>query len=243
MVATKSRTGSAFRHPPRPFSGHKRQITGLGTLIAPTIFKREAALEDESPLGEVRVIRLASAPGARESWDRPRVVIYLWAVCELLFVASAWQISSRLRIAVLRAFGADIEKGVVMRPRIRVRFPWKLHIGADSWIGEGVWFHNQDHIYVGKDVVISQETMLTTGSHAYRTDMALITRPIAVEAGAWITSRCMILGGARIGQSALIETMSLVTNVTIPPGEVWGGRPARCTSPSRFQRGPIEAND
>lgn len=173
----------------------------------------------------MRVIRLRSAPGERSTWGRSKARVYLWGIAELLFVTNPWQISSSLRVRVLRAFGAEIGSGVVFRPRTRVRFPWKLHIGADSWIGEGVWFHNQDHIHVGHDVVISQETFLTTGSHAHRRDMALITRPIVIEPGVWITSRCMVLGGTEIGRSALITPMSLVAG-TVPPGTVWGGSPA-----------------
>ncbi|MFC5931725.1 acetyltransferase [Cryobacterium melibiosiphilum] len=156
------------------------------------------------------VINLASAPGERAAWDRSRFTVYLWAAAELIFVTNAWQVSSKVRVAVLRLFGADIGPGVVFRPRTRVKFPWKLHIGADSWIGEGVWFHNQDHIYIGHDVVVSQESFLTTGSHAHRVDMRLLTRPIHVHSGAWITSRCIVLGGANIGRSALLQPMTVV---------------------------------
>lgn len=178
------------------------------------------------------VIDLSKAPGRGESWDRSRAVVYLWALFELLFVTNAWQVSSGLRVGVLRLFGAQIGAGVVFRPRTRVRFPWKLEIGDRSWIGEGVWFHNQDQIRVGHDVVISQETMLTTGSHAHRRDMALITRPITIEPGAWITSRCLVLGGASIGRSALIEPMTVVRG-TVPAGCTWGGNPGAVTG-TRF---------
>lgn len=169
-----------------------------------------------------RVIRLRDAPGSRQSWGRPAAVVYLWAIAERLFVTNSWQPSSRLRVAVLRRFGAAIGQGVVFRPRTRVSFPWKLSIGDDSWIGEGVWFHNQDDITIGHDVVVSQETFLTTGSHRHRIDMALITRPIRVEDGVWITSRCMILGGAHIGRSAVIPPMTTVGGV-VPPGVIWRG--------------------
>lgn len=156
------------------------------------------------------VIDLSQAPGSGESWDRPRAVVYLWSACELLFVSNPWQISSRLRVGVLRAFGAEIGDGVIFRPRTRVKSPWKLHIGERSWIGDGVWFHNQDHVYVGTDVVISQETFLTTGSHRVRSDMGLITSPIRIGDGAWITSRCIVLGGSRIGESAVVQPMTTV---------------------------------
>ncbi|MGN7188371.1 acetyltransferase [Microbacterium enclense] len=171
------------------------------------------------------VIDLSKAPGERAAWDKPAWKVYLWAACELLFVSNPWQISSSLRVRVLRAFGAEIGEHVVFRPRTRVKFPWKLHIGDRSWIGEGVWFHNQDHIHVDRDVVISQETFLTTGSHAHRLDMALITRPIHIEAGAWITSRCVVLGGSRVGRSALISPLSVVNGIQVGSNEMWGGNP------------------
>lgn len=173
----------------------------------------------------VPVISLSGAPGAQDAWDRARPVIYLWAIVELLFVTNPWQISSRLRVRALRLFGADISSGVIFRPRTRVKFPWKLHVGRDSWIGEGVWFHNQDHIYVGNDVSISQETFLTSGSHAHRRDMALVTRPIHIEPGVWITSRCMILGGAHIGRSALVRPLSVVSG-RVAPNTIVGGQSA-----------------
>ncbi|MDN4641332.1 acetyltransferase [Agreia sp. PsM10] len=195
----------------------------------------ESSTPDEAP-----VIDLSKAPGERAAWDRPRIVVYLWAVAELIFVTNAWQISSSLRVRVLRLFGAEIGEGVIYRPRTRVKFPWKLHIGARSWIGEGVWIHNQDHVYIGSDVSISQETMITTGSHAHRTDMALIMRPVTIEDGAWITSRCMVLGGVTVGRSALIGPMTVVKqdvepNSVIAPGDVKNlGRrfPARRTARS-----------
>ncbi|TFD17288.1 acetyltransferase [Cryobacterium sp. TMT1-21] len=186
------------------------------------------------------VINLTNAPGERLAWDRPGAVVYLWAICELLFVYNPWQISSGLRIRVLRAFGAEIGAGVVFRPRTRVKFPWKLHIGDRSWIGEGVWFHNQDHVHVGHDVSISQETMLTTGSHAHRRDMALLTRPITVEPGVWITSRCMILGGAYIGRSSLVRPMTTVEG-RIKPNSIVSGPNAE-TVGIRFPTSPTRSD-
>lgn len=182
------------------------------------------------------VIDLSQAPGSGESWDRPRAVVYLWSACELLFVSNPWQISSRLRVGVLRAFGAEIGDGVIFRPRTRVKSPWKLHIGERSWIGDGVWFHNQDHVYVGADVVISQETFLTTGSHRVRSDMGLITSPIRIGDGAWITSRCIVLGGSRIGESAVVQPMTTVKG-EVGANRVYGTPQAPVELGDRFVSG------
>jgi putative colanic acid biosynthesis acetyltransferase WcaF len=202
------------------------------SVVSGTIGKDALSLRNRNEPEAVRVINLADAPGEKAAWDRPKFWLYLWAAIELLVVTNPWQVSSSLRIRTLRAFGAEIGDGVIFRPRTRVKFPWKLHIGDRAWIGEGVWFHNQDHIFVGHDVVISQETFLTTGSHAHRRDMALITRPITIEPGVWITSRAMILGGAHIGQSALVLPMTVVTS-KVAPNTIVGGPNAE-VSGTRF---------
>lgn len=188
--------------------------------------------------GDPHVIPLRLAPGSRETWDRPAAVVMLWSLAELLFVYNPWQPSSTLRARVLRAFGATIGTGVILRPRLRVRFPWKLEVGDDAWIGEGVWLHNQDRITIGHDAVISQDTFLTTGSHAHRRDMGLIVRPIVVEPGAWVTSRCIVLGGSRIGRSALVTPLTVV-NGDVPDGVVFGSSPAAVRG-QRFPEPPAD---
>jgi putative colanic acid biosynthesis acetyltransferase WcaF len=190
---------------------------------------------DEEPREDIRVISLAAAPGERQAWHRPTVIVYLWAIFELLFVTNPWQISSKLRIRALRLFGAEIGHGVTFRPRTRVKFPWNLEIGNDCWIGEGVWFHNQARISVGRDVVISQETMLTTGSHAHRKDMALLTKPIQIDDGVWITSRCLILGGVTVGTSSLVSPLSVVYRDVLP-NSIVRGNPAEFVE-ARFSSG------
>jgi putative colanic acid biosynthesis acetyltransferase WcaF len=183
--------------------------------------------EDNS---SVKIIPLASAPGSRTSWGKPAPMMYAWGVAERLFVTNPWQISSGLRRKVLRMFGAEIGEGVILRPGLRVTAPWRLVIGDDCWIGDGVWLHNQDRIEIGSNVVVSQGSFLTTGSHAYKTDMGLLTKPIVVESGAWITSRVIILGGTRVGRSALVAPGSVASG-SLVEGQIYQGNPARSIGP------------
>jgi putative colanic acid biosynthesis acetyltransferase WcaF len=185
---------------------------------------------------DLPVIALGAAPGERASWGRSRFVVYAWGLFEWLLVTNALQVSSRVRVWTLRRFGARIGKGVIYRPRARVRFPWKLTIGDDTWIGEGVWIHNQDSVTIGRDVVISQESMITTGSHAHRVDMALVTAPVIIDDGAWVTARCVVLGGTTIGRSALVTPMSVVSG-QVAPGRVVRGNPATDVG-ARFRERP-----
>jgi putative colanic acid biosynthesis acetyltransferase WcaF len=177
-----------------------------------------------------KVIDLSKAPGAGEAWDAPAWKVYLWGLVELALVSNPWQISSRIRRAALVAFGARIGEGAILRPRLRVRFPWKLAIGDRSWIGEDVWLHNQDRLTIGSDVVVSQGTFITTGTHAHRRDMALITRPVVIEDGAWVTARCTVLGGSRIGTSALV-TPGTVVSGEVPEATVFGQPPGIVVRP------------
>lgn len=185
----------------------------------------DASGTESSLPSEVPVIDLSEAPGAQETWGRPAYVVYVWAVVERVLVTNSWQISSRVRVSVLRLFGAKIGEGVVFRPRTRVKSPWMLTIGDRSWIGEDVWIHNQDRVEIGSDVVISQGSFITTGSHAHRRDMALITKPIVVENGAWVTARCVVLGGTRVQQSALVAPQSVVSGL-VKKNTLYMGNPA-----------------
>ncbi|MDN6299206.1 MAG: hypothetical protein L0J68_02805 [Micrococcaceae bacterium] len=53
--------------------------------------------------------------------------------------------------------------------------------------------------------------------------MRVTAASILIESGSWITSRCVILGGVRMGRSALI-TPGTVVSGTIPAGVVFGQR-------------------
>lgn len=139
-------------------------------------------------------------------------------------MTNSLQLSSKIRCYALRAFGAEIGKGVILRPRMRVKFPWNLTIGDNSWIGEGVWIHNQDKVIIGNDVCVSQETFITTGSHRFREDMGLETKPVQIEAGVWVCSRVVITAGTFIGQSAVIPAGSVCSGV-ISPNTINNSRP------------------
>jgi putative colanic acid biosynthesis acetyltransferase WcaF len=128
----------------------------------------------------------------------------LWfAVLNTLFMA--WFCPARLRVALLRAFGAKIGTGVLIRHRVRVLWPWKLTVGDHTWIGEGVWLLNLEPVTVGAHVCLSQEAMLCAGSHDHRAaDFRYRNAPITVEDGAWIAARATVLAGVTVGRHAVV---------------------------------------
>jgi putative colanic acid biosynthesis acetyltransferase WcaF len=116
------------------------------------------------------------------------------------------------RVFILRAFGAEIGDGVLIRHRVRVLWPWKLQIGDNSWVGEGAWILNLEKVRIGSDVCISQEVLLCTGSHDRRSPtFEFDNGPIAVHDGAWVAARSMVLRGVVVGANAVVGAGSIVS--------------------------------
>lgn len=171
----------------------------------------------ESGRSGVRELRRFSGSG----YDKGRSIYVqaCWfAVLNLVF--TKWWCPAKLRVLLLRAFGARIGTGVHIRHRVRVHWPWRLEIGNDCWIGEGAWLLNLLPIRIGSNVCISQEAMLVTGSHDRRSPtFEFDNAPIDIEEGAWIAARGVVLRGVRIGRNATVGANS-VASVSVDPGEL-----------------------
>jgi putative colanic acid biosynthesis acetyltransferase WcaF len=172
-----------------------------------------------------RPIDLTQAGAGNFKRTRSRAVEALWILVEFLLISNPLQVSSRVRISALRFFKARIGANVIMRPRVRVKFPWNLQIGDNSWIGEGVWIHNQGSVTVEENVVVSQETFVTTGSHDIHGSMDLVIKPVVIRRGAWVTTRSIVLQGVEIGENSIVTPGSVVRE-TLPANGIYGGNPA-----------------
>ena len=133
---------------------------------------------------------------------------------------------SSVKVLALRLFGAKIGSGVVIKPAVNVKYPWRLKIGDRVWIGERVWLDNLDTIEVGSDCCISQGAYLCTGNHDW-SDAAfgLIVKPIVVEDGAWIGARATVLPGVTIRTHSVAGAGAVISHDT-EPYTIWQGNPA-----------------
>ena len=165
------------------------------------------------------------------SWYRPgrsKLVLATWFFLGLPVLRSSWLPFSGVRRSLLRLFGARIASGVVLRPGVRVKYPWILEIGENSWIGEDVWLDNLAPIRIGSNVCISQGAYLCTGNHDW-TDPAfgLIVRPIVIGDGAWIGAKAMLCPGVEIGECAVASAGSVVAT-SLDPYTTVRWQPSRC---------------
>ena len=157
-------------------------------------------------------------------------VMVWWLVQAIFFPLSPHNLNSIRRI-LLRLFGAQIGKGVVIRPTARFTYPWKIKIGDYSWIGDDVVFYSIERIIVGSHCVISQKSYLCTGSHDIRDRaFSLIAAPIRIGNGAWIATDCFVAAGVDIGSNSIIGARSNVMK-SVPAKQVAWGNP--CISHAR----------
>lgn len=135
----------------------------------------------------------------------------LWnAVSGILF--KSWLPGSVWRVLLLRLFGADIREGVVIKPHVRIKFPWRLSIGQHSWIGEGAWIDNLAKVTIGSNVCISQGVYICTGTHDWSKDsFDLMVQPIEVGDGAWICAKAVLAPGCVVGEGAVVAMNQLAT--------------------------------
>jgi putative colanic acid biosynthesis acetyltransferase WcaF len=150
----------------------------------------------------------------------------LWRLVSLgLFEICPLKLSG-LKCAVLRVFGARVGRGVVIKPNVKITFPWKLTLGNQVWLGEECWLLNLAPIEVEDNVCISQRAFLCTGSHDYTSPtFDLITRPIRVEQGAWLGAGVFVGPGVAVGSHAVLTAGSVATK-NLEPFGIFQGNPA-----------------
>jgi len=155
-----------------------------------------------------------------------RIKEALWILVSFL-VFRLWPFcSSQIKCEFLRAFGAKVGVRVVIKPQVKITFPWKLEIGNNVWLGEECWLLNLDKIVIGDNVCISQRAFLCTGSHNFTLPtFDLIVKPIKVEDGSWLGAGCWVGPGVKIGTHAVL-TAGSVASKDLEPWGVYRGNPA-----------------
>jgi putative colanic acid biosynthesis acetyltransferase WcaF len=150
----------------------------------------------------------------------------LWYYVNIVFFKSGWLPASGVKVTLLRLFGAQIGKGVVIKPGVNIKYPWHLKIGAHTWIGERVWIDNLVLVTIGNNVCISQGAILQTGSHNYKkTTFDLITGSITLSNGVWIGCGAVVNQGVTAADHSVLTSGS-VANKDLEPYFIYQGNPA-----------------
>jgi putative colanic acid biosynthesis acetyltransferase WcaF len=150
----------------------------------------------------------------------------LWWLVRSLCFAPWFPLPSGLKVGLLRVFGAKVGRGVVIRSRVNITFPWKLEIGDHVWIGDEVMILSLDRVKIGSHVCISQRAFLCTGSHRFRSEnFDLTTKPISIGDGCWVAANVFIGPGVTLSGNTCCSAGAVVLS-SAGPDVVLSGNPA-----------------
>jgi putative colanic acid biosynthesis acetyltransferase WcaF len=150
----------------------------------------------------------------------------LWYFVNILFFKNPINISSGSKVILLRMFGATIGKGVVIKPAVNIKYPWKLKIGNHSWIGEEVWIDNLANVIIGDNVCVSQGALLLCGNHNYKKEtFDLMLGEIILEDGVWIGARSVVCAGVKCASHAILSILSIASS-NLEAYTIYRGNPA-----------------
>jgi putative colanic acid biosynthesis acetyltransferase WcaF len=136
-----------------------------------------------------------------------------------------------------------VEPGVVLKPGVRVKYPWRLSIGKHSWVGEDVWIDNLVEVRIGANACVSQRAYLCTGNHDWSDQsFGLRVLPIVLEDGSWVGAGALVCPGVRIGHCGVAAAGSVVTK-SIPAFEIHSGNPALFVKRRIFRKSASGSED
>ena len=137
--------------------------------------------------------------------------ISIWYLINNFFIYSFIP-SSGLRIFFLKIFGAKIGKKVLIHPYTSIKYPWKLEIGDDCWIGSRTWIDNIAYVKIGKNCCVSQNVYFCTGNHNYKKkEFDLIAEPIIINDNCWIGAKSIVCPGVNLKENSIIKINTTIT--------------------------------
>lgn len=153
------------------------------------------------------------------------LIRFLWMLTSKLWVNS-WFPFSAVKIFCLKLFGAKIGSGVVIKPCVNIKYPWKLNVGNFVWIGEGVWIDNLSDVTISDNVCISQGAYLLCGNHNYKSQtFDLIVESVTLHQGVWVGAMSVICPGSRLMSHSVVTAGSVFSGVA-EEYSVYTGNPA-----------------
>lgn len=131
------------------------------------------------------------------------------------------------RRAVLRAFGARIDRTARIYGGVEIWWPEHLTLGAHATLGPRVICYNVAPITIGDHAIISQGAHLCAATHDVDDPaFPLRTRPISVLRNAWVAAEAFVGPGVTMGEGAVLGARGVAFR-DLAPWTIHAGNPAR----------------
>ena len=152
--------------------------------------------------------------------------ILLWSLINYFILNSSLPFPIVFKVCLLRLFGAQIGTGLVIKIKVRIKYPWRLKIGNHCWIGESVWIDNLEDVIIQNNVCVSQGALLLTGNHDYtKSNFNYRLGKIILEDGVWIGANSVVCPNT-ICKSHSILTVNSVASRILNEWTIYSGNPA-----------------
>lgn len=162
---------------------------------------------------------------------RSAFVVQLWWFVQSTLFQCSPQFAYGFRNWLLRLFGAKIGINVIVRPSVKITYPWNVAIGNYSWVGDDVVLYSLGEIVIGENSVVSQKSYLCAADHDYlKEDFPIRDRKIIVGDQVWIAADVFIAPGVTVASGAVIGARSSVFR-DMPEGMVCYGYPCKPIKP------------
>lgn len=150
----------------------------------------------------------------------------LWYFCNAVFMHSWLPTGSKIKVTLLRVFGATAGKNITIKHRVNIKYPWFLSIGDNVWIGEECWIDNLSQVTIGSNVCLSQGAYLLTGNHDYKDPaFGLQVKSITIDDGVWVGAKAIVCPGLTLKKYSVLTVGSILTRDTEKSG-IYQGNPA-----------------
>lgn len=113
---------------------------------------------------------------------------------------------NNFRVFLLRLFGSKIGCNVIIKPFVKIKYPWKLQIGDYSWIGEEVWIDNIFNVKIGNNTCISQGVYICSANHHFgKIDFELLRGEVTIGNCCWISAKSVIGPNVNISDNSFVK--------------------------------------
>jgi acetyltransferase-like isoleucine patch superfamily enzyme len=151
---------------------------------------------------------------AKDSLFRFLFAIYRYRLrktCKMPFI--------QLRMLILKkVFLLKAERNVVIHVDCIIRAPYRIEIGENSIIGQGVILDGRNGLLIGDNVNISMNAAIWTEQHDVNScDFSCVKKSgTRIGSRVWISYNSIVLPGANVGDGAVIAANTIITKSVDP---------------------------